>query len=80
MQGIEKATADTAAVDAKYSMITTEHIERTDKWHAAAEKRLDSSEVRLLNALFSSCHQHALSEALLICSPQALMHAYFRCA
>ena len=46
-QGIDKAAADTAAVDAKFSQITSEHIQRTDEWQAVADRRLDSAEVRL---------------------------------
>ena len=46
-QGIDKAAADTAACDAKYAQITSEHLAKTDDWQAAAEERLDSAESRL---------------------------------
>lgn len=46
-QGIDKAAADTAACDAKFTAITNEHIEKTDAWQANADMRLDSAEIRL---------------------------------
>ena len=46
-QGIDKAAADTAAVDAKFSAITNESISKTDEWQKNADIRLDSAEIRL---------------------------------
>ena len=45
-QSIEKAAADTAACDAKFTAITTEHIDRTNEWQHTNESRLDTAEVR----------------------------------
>ena len=46
-QGIDKAAADTSAVEAKYATITQEFMDKTDAWQSNAELRLDSAEVRL---------------------------------
>ena len=46
-QGIDKAAADTAACDAKFTTITNEHIAKTEAWQANADRRLDSAEIRL---------------------------------
>ena len=46
-QGIDKAAADTAACDAKFTTITSEHIAKTEAWQSTADRRLDSAEIRL---------------------------------
>jgi len=46
-QGIDKAAADTAAVDAKFTTITSEHIAKMDVYMDKSDARLDSSETRL---------------------------------
>jgi hypothetical protein len=61
-QGIDKAAADTAAVDAKYSTITSEHIASTEAYQSQTDGRLDSAEARLDEAEASIVTKATLEE------------------
>ena len=82
-QGIDKAAADTAACDAKFTTITSEHIAKTEAWQSTADRRLDSAEIRLDEAEASLKTKATLEETKdlreKVCEAPMTHHVHLSC-